>query len=298
MKEKELTMYLCNLCARNCNVDRSKSLGYCGMPEDIYVARAALHPWEEPCISGIRGSGTVFFSGCSLRCVFCQNYSISMKMAGKKMSVEDLADTFLRLESEGAHNINLVTPTHYVRQVISALDMAKGRGLSVPVVYNTGTYENVSTIKMLDGYVDIYLPDMKYLNRDIAKKYSNAYNYPDVAKEAIREMVRQVGKATFFDDGMMKKGVIVRHLVLPGNIYDSKDIIDYLYDTYGDDIFVSIMNQYTPLSRVKNLKPLDRKLSDEEYEEVVDYALFVGVKNGFIQEGNTAKESFIPDFDQ
>ena len=298
MKEKELTMYLCNLCARNCNVDRSKSLGYCGMPEDIYVARAALHPWEEPCISGIRGSGTVFFSGCSLRCVFCQNYSISMKMAGKKMSVEDLADTFLRLESEGAHNINLVTPTHYVRQVISALDMAKGRGLSVPVVYNTGTYENVSTIKMIDGYVDIYLPDMKYLNRDIAKKYSNAYNYPDVAKEAIREMVRQVGKATFFDNGMMKKGVIVRHLVLPGNIYDSKDIIDYLYDTYGDDIFVSIMNQYTPLSRVKNLKPLDRKLSDEEYEEVVDYALFVGVKNGFIQEGNTAKESFIPDFDQ
>ncbi len=303
----------CNLCARGCNTDREYKAGYCGMKNEIRIGRAALHMWEEPCISGSTGSGTVFFSGCSLRCVFCQNYKISMKNVGKTVSVSELADTFVRLQDEGACNINLVTPTHFVPHITQALDKAKCRGLNIPVVYNTGTYDTVDTIKMLEGYVDIYLPDFKYMSSELSKRYSNAPDYSIVAKKAIGEMYRQVGMPEFVSAGealredvenaqsteeqmLMKKGMIVRHLVLPGCTEDSKEIIKYLYETYGDNIYISIMNQYTPLSTVGNIRELNRKVTQSEYDDVVDYALDIGVTNGFIQEGDTALESFIPEF--
>ena len=283
------------------------------MKNEIRIGRAALHMWEEPCISGSTGSGTVFFSGCSLRCVFCQNYKISMKNVGKTVSVSELADTFVRLQDEGACNINLVTPTHFVPHITQALDKAKCRGLNIPVVYNTGTYDTVDTIKMLEGYVDIYLPDFKYMSSELSKRYSNAPDYSIVAKKAIGEMYRQVGMPEFVSAGealredvenaqsteeqmLMKKGMIVRHLVLPGCTEDSKEIIKYLYETYGDNIYISIMNQYTPLSTVGNIRELNRKVTQSEYDDVVDYALDIGVTNGFIQEGDTALESFIPEF--
>lgn len=283
------------------------------MKNEIRIGRAALHMWEEPCISGSTGSGTVFFSGCSLRCVFCQNYKISMKNVGKPVSVSELADTFIRLQDEGACNINLVTPTHFVPQITQALDKAKRQGLNIPVVYNTGTYDTVDTIKRLEGYVDIYLPDFKYMSSELSKRYSNASDYSIVAMKAIGEMYRQVGMPEFVSAGeslredaensqtteeqmLMKKGMIVRHLVLPGCTEDSKEIIKYLYETYGDNIYISIMNQYTPLSTVGNIRELNRKVTQSEYDDVVDYALDIGVTNGFIQEGETALESFIPEF--
>lgn len=283
------------------------------MKNEIRIGRAALHMWEEPCISGSTGSGTVFFSGCSLRCVFCQNYKISMKNVGKPVSVSELADTFIRLQDEGACNINLVTPTHFVPQITQALDKAKCRGLNIPVVYNTGTYDTVDTIKRLEGYVDIYLPDFKYMSSELSKRYSNSPDYSIVAMKAIGEMYRQVGMPEFVSAGealredaensqtteeqmLMKKGMIVRHLVLPGCTEDSKEIIKYLYETYGDNIYISIMNQYTPLSTVGNIRELNRKVTPSEYDDVVDYALDIGVTNGFIQEGETALESFIPEF--
>lgn len=287
----------CNLCNRKCNIDRTSGFGYCGQGETVRIARASLHMWEEPCISGEEGSGTVFFTGCSLKCVYCQNSKIALGDKGYELSIDELAKTFLELKSKGANNINLVTPTHFVPQIVKALDIAKREGLDIPIVYNTGSYDTVETIKLLDGYVDIYLPDMKYASAELARKYSNAKDYPDVAKKAIAEMVRQVGEPVFDENtGLMKKGVIVRHLVLPGFIGDSKEVIKYLYETYGDNIYISIMNQYTPLPHVKAYPEIDRKLTEEEYDEVVDYAIDFGVVNGFIQEGETASESFIPEF--
>lgn len=299
----------CQLCPRMCQVNRHTGMGYCLMPDRIKVARAALHMREEPCISGEHGSGAIFFSGCTLRCVFCQNYKIAAAAVGKYITVDGLADIMLRLQDKHANNINLVTPTHYALHIAQALTKARDNGLRIPVVYNTSAYENIETLKRLDGLVDIYLPDFKYMDSSLALKYSHAEDYPEVAKSALNEMVRQAGspcmysdedelvQSGYVEDGVMKRGVIVRHLVLPGCIKDSKAVIGYLYDTYKDDIYISIMNQYTPLEHVKEYKELYRKVTHKEYDEVVDYAIDIGVTNGFIQEGDTAKESFIPDFD-
>ncbi len=314
----------CTLCPRNCHANRlstahatdtqSVPLGYCGQTNEIKAARAALHMWEEPCLSGQTGSGTVFFSGCNMRCVFCQNHPISAGSKGKPLSVSRLSEIFLELQNKQACNINLVTPTHFVPQIIQALDTAKSRGLTIPVVYNTGSYEKTETLKMLEGLVDIYLPDLKYISSALSRKYSYAEDYFRYAGDAIAEMVRQTGTPAFFpqesdgtsclpqsnDEPLMKKGVIVRHLALPGCMEDSKAILRYLYGTYKNDIYVSIMNQYTPLPQFLDIKAypeLNRTVAPQEYEELVDYALSIGIENGYIQEGGTCSESFIPDFD-
>ena len=286
----------CSLCPRMCNVDREVTTGYCGVKQTLRVARAALHFWEEPCISGEEGSGAVFFTGCNLRCVFCQNFQIARAEQGKEITVERLAEIFLELQEQKANNINLVTATHYVPQVVEALKLAKEKGLRIPVVYNCGGYESVDTLKMLEDFVDIYLPDFKYVDSERAKRYSRAENYPEIAKNALAEMVRQQPKAEFDDRGIMIKGVIVRHLMLPGGIKDSKAVVKYLYETYGNQIYVSLMNQYTPLPHVADYPEIDRKLKKFEYDRLVDYAISLGVENGFIQEGETAEESFIPAF--
>ncbi len=288
----------CKLCPRQCNANRlNGETGFCGADGKLKIARAALHFWEEPCISGEKGSGTIFFSGCTLGCVFCQNYDISNKSFGKEISISRLAEIFLELQEKSALNINLVTPTHYVYHIIEAIKLARLNGLSLPIVYNTSGYENVETIKLLDGYVDVYLPDFKYMNDDYAKKYSKATNYAETAKHALKEMVNQVGECVFDEDGIIQKGVIVRHLMLPTLLDDSKAVIEYIYKTYGDSVFLSIMNQYTPFGNFDNFPHLKQKLTQKEYDNAVDYAISLGLENGFIQEGETASESFIPPFD-
>ena len=287
------------LCPRNCHADRINGRrGRCHETAEIVVARAALHMWEEPCISGDAGSGAVFFSGCPMGCVFCQNHNIAEAKAGKTITVERLSEIFLELQEKGAANINLVTPTHYVLQIIEALDMARKEGLSLPIVYNTSGYEKPETIRMLDGYVDVYLPDFKYMESELAAAYSGAPDYPKYAKAALKEMLHQTGNIQIDKDtGMIQKGVIVRHLVLPGHVKNSKAVIKYLLETYQDQILISIMNQYTPMPQVSGDPLLSRKVTKREYEKVIDYALELGMEDGFIQEGEAAKESFIPEFD-
>ncbi|MBQ9745547.1 MAG: radical SAM protein [Clostridia bacterium] len=289
----------CRLCPRACGVNRAAGQkGACGMSSALLVSRAALHMWEEPPISGEKGSGTVFFAGCPLGCVFCQNAEISHERHGKEISAERLSEIFLELEAQGAHNINLVTATHYVPHVITALDAAKARGLHVPVLYNCGGYESMETLRMLRGYVDIYLPDFKYMDKKLAARYSLCEDYPERAKEALAEMVAQTGAPVFGADGMMKRGTVVRHLVLPGCVGDSMEVVRYLYETYGDSIYISIMSQYTPSERLRPRFPeLARKLTKYEYGKVVRFASEIGVKNGFTQYGEAAAESFIPHFD-
>ena len=289
----------CRLCPRECRAKREKKItGFCGETDTVRVSRAALHMWEEPCISGHQGSGTVFFTGCTLRCVYCQNYYISNGDIGKEVSVSRLAKIFLELEEKGAANINLVTPTHFVPQIIEALDIAKMQGLKLPVVYNTSGYEKTDTLKRLEGYVDIYLPDFKYLDREHAKRYSKAEDYPEVVISAIDEMVRQTKNPQFNEPGMMTQGVIVRHLLLPGCLKDAKKIVKYLYNNYGNHIYMSLMNQYTPLDTLDRTKfpELSEKVSERSYERLVDYAIELGVELAFVQEGDTAKESYIPAF--
>ena len=298
MQEELQTMLKeCHLCPRNCGVDRlTGQKGFCGVDAGIMVARAALHMWEEPCISGKEGSGAVFFSGCSLGCAFCQNRTISKGQSGKVITVEHLAELFLNLQAQKANNINLVTAGHFLPQVREAIILAKERGLTIPVVYNSSGYEKAEMLRYLDGLVDIYLPDLKYLEADLAGKYSHAKDYPEVAMKALKEMVRQVGTPEFDERGMMKKGVIVRHLLLPGHVRNSKKVLEYLYGTYGDQIYISLMNQYTPMPAMKDDPQLSRKVTDREYDRLLDHAISFGVTNCFIQEGETAKESFIPEF--
>lgn len=292
-------MKKCSLCPRNCGVNRlDGQKGFCGVDAEILVARAALHMWEEPCISGKEGSGAVFFSGCSLGCGFCQNNKISRGQTGKKITVEYLAELFFQLQGQGANNINLVTAGHFLPQVALALENARAHGLKIPVVYNSSGYEKADTLKILEGLVDIYLPDFKYMDPELAGKYSHASDYPQIAKAALEEMVQQVGTPEFDERGMMKKGVIVRHLLLPGHVKNSREVLKYLYETYGDRIYISIMNQYTPMPAMKDDPKLSRKVTDREYERLLDYALSLGLNNGFIQEGETAKESFIPEFNE
>ena len=315
-------MEQCRLCGRRCGINRTIRAGRCGMTERVYAARAALHMWEEPCISGKEGSGAVFFTGCPLGCVFCQNREIALgrrsvspwcrasasetsediescdEILGVPVTEEQLAETFLDLENQRANNINLVTPTHFVPQIIRAVRIARERGLTVPILYNTGSYETEETVRSLEGTVDIFLPDLKFMDPDISARYAKAPDYFEVAAKAIRGMVEIAGPPTFDERGMMQRGVIVRHMVLPGYTKDSKRIIRHLHETYGEKIYVSIMNQYTPMPGIGDEFPeLTRRVTKREYGRVVDYALELGMENVFIQEGPTAEESFIPKFD-
>lgn len=288
----------CNLCPRNCNVNRLKNeIGFCRSKFNIKIAKVSLHKWEEPCISGTKGSGTVFFSNCNLSCVFCQNHDISQENVGKEVSIERLSQIFLEQQERGAHNINLVSPTHYVPQIIEALKIAKSNGLNIPIVYNTNSYENIETIKSLKGYIDIYLPDLKYFDDKYSIKYSHAPNYFKYASNAIKEMFSQVGQPIFDDNGLMKKGVIIRHLMLPSLLFDSKKIIDYIYSTFGDNVYISLMNQYTPMYKAVKYPEINKPLNPIHYDGLIDYCLNLGIKNAFIQDTGTCTREFTPDFD-
>lgn len=288
----------CLLCPRKCGINRSTGqTGVCGVSSEIKVARAALHYWEEPCISGKRGSGAVFFSGCSLHCVFCQNREISDGKAGKLISKERLSDIFMELVDKGANNINLVTPGQYIPDIVWAVNDAKSRGMKLPIIYNTSGYENVTELKLLEGIVDVYLPDFKYMDSALSAMYSRAKDYPSVAKQALSEMVRQQPDVVIDDaTGLIQKGVIVRQLLLPGHVNDAKAVLKYLYDTYHDHVYISMMSQFTPIA-LKDYPEINRTVTRREYERLVDYALEIGITNAFIQEGDVAKDSFIPAFD-
>lgn len=287
-------MGACTLCPRACGVDRQQGqLGFCGMGPNITAARAALHFWEEPPISGEKGSGAVFFSGCSLGCDFCQNTEISHGKFGKEITTKRLRDIFEHLISQGAHNINLVTATHFLPEILPALTPK----LPVPVVYNCGGYESVETLKLLEGKVDIYLPDMKYAEGDLAKQLSHAPDYFEVAAKALMEMYRQVGPYQFDEDGMLQKGMIIRHLVLPGHVQNSLKVLDFISDTFPrGSVLLSLMAQYVPSGKVKNVPPFDRTVSREEYEAVVDYMDMLGLDEGFLQEPSAATDEYLPDF--
>lgn len=288
----------CLLCPRKCGINRSTGqTGICGVSSEIKVARAALHYWEEPCISGKRGSGAVFFSGCSLHCVFCQNREISDGKEGKVISKERLSDIFMELADKGANNINLVTPGQYIPDIVWVVNDAKSRGMKLPIIYNTSGYENVTELKLLEGIVDVYLPDFKYMDSTLSARYSRAKDYPSIAKQALSEMVRQqpdvvIDNAT----RLIQKGVIVRQLLLPGHVNDAKAVLKYLYDTYHDHVYISMMSQFTPIA-LKDYPEINRTVTRREYERLVDYALEIGITNAFIQEGDVAKDSFIPAFD-
>lgn len=288
----------CLLCPRKCGINRStRQTGVCGVSSEIKVARAALHYWEEPCISGKKGSGAVFFSGCSLHCVFCQNREISDGKAGKVISKERLSDIFMELADKGANNINLVTPGQYIPDIVWAVNDAKSRGMKLPIIYNTSGYENVTDLKLLEGIVDVYLPDFKYMDSTLSARYSRAKDYPSVAKKALSEMVRQQPDVVIDDaTGLIQKGVIVRQLLLPGHVNDAKAVLKYLYDTYHDHVYISMMSQFTPIA-LKDYPEINRTVTRREYERLVDYALEIGITNAFIQEGDVAKDSFIPAFD-
>lgn len=288
----------CLLCPRKCGINRSTGqTGVCGVSSEIKVARAALHYWEEPCISGKKGSGAVFFSGCSLHCVFCQNREISDGKEGKVISKERLSDIFMELADKGANNINLVTPGQYIPDIVWAVNDAKSRGMKLPIIYNTSGYENVTELKLLEGIVDVYLPDFKYMDSTLSAMYSRAKDYPSVAKQALSEMVRQQPDVVIDDaTGLIQKGVIVRQLLLPGHVNDAKAVLKYLYDTYHDHVYISMMSQFTPIA-LKDYPEINRTVTRREYERLVDYALKIGITNAFIQEGDVAKDSFIPAFD-
>lgn len=288
----------CLLCPRKCGINRSTGqTGVCGVSSEIKVARAALHYWEEPCISGKRGSGAVFFSGCSLHCVFCQNREISDGKEGKVISKERLSDIFIELADKGANNINLVTPGQYIPDIVWAVNDAKSRGMKLPIIYNTSGYENMTELKLLEGIVDVYLPDFKYMDSTLSARYSRAKDYPSVAKQALSEMVRQQPDVVIDDaTGLIQKGVIVRQLLLPGHVNDAKAVLKYLYDTYHDHVYISMMSQFTPIA-LKDYPEINRTVTRREYERLVDYALEIGITNAFIQEGDVANDSFIPAFD-
>ena len=286
----------CDLCPRNCGVNREKGeIGFCGAGNSLKIARYSLHFWEEPCISGDNGSGTIFFSCCNLKCLFCQNYEISTNNKGKDITIEEFKNICLELQKRGANNINLVTPTMYIPFIKEGLILAKNDGLKIPIVYNSSGYESVNSLKELDGLIDIYLPDFKYFDNSLASKFSLVNDYVSYAKKSLKEMYRQVGSSKI-KNGIMTKGVIVRHLLLPGHVDDSKKVVKYLYDNYKDNIYISLMNQYTPVRKIKEYKELNEAVKESEYDELINYACDLGITKAFIQEGETCKESFIPDF--
>lgn len=287
----------CGICPRNCGIDRSKTVGFCGVGDRLKVALATIYNGEEPCLTGNKGSGTIFFSGCNLACVYCQNAKISHDGYGKEITVDRLVEVFFELKEKGATNINLVTPSHYVNLIKNAIITAKSKGFDLPFLYNSGGYDSIFELKLLDGLIDIYMPDFKYFDDALAKKYSKCNNYVDTVKLAIKEMYRQVGKNQFDEDGILKRGIIVRHLVLPGYVDNSKNIISYLYDEYGDNIYISIMNQYFPSGNLAAYEEINRVVSCKEYDDVLDYAVKYGVNNAYIQSDGANTDDMIPAFD-
>ena len=288
----------CAACPRKCGINRvDGKVGFCTATDKIKVAKYMLHFWEEPCISGKSGSGTVFFSGCPLRCEFCQNHEISEKCVGREVSCDELATIFLELQNMGANNINLVSPTIYVYQIIEAVKIAKSKGLKLPIIYNTSGYENVETIKLLSGIIDVYLPDFKYASDILARKYSKVSNYVDNVENVLKEMVSQVGNVEFEENGLIKKGVIIRHLILPNNVLNSKLVLKWIKDNLGSDVYVSIMAQYFPTHKALYDKTLNRKITKEELDSVLEYAESIGLKNGYVQELGSHEEEYVPKFD-
>lgn len=287
----------CTLCPHNCKVNRLEGKkGRCKCDNTLKIALASLHKFEEPCISGTNGSGTVFFTNCNLNCIYCQNYEISQGGKGKEITIQTLADIFIKQQEKGAHNINLVTPTMYVYQIIEAIKLARKNGLKIPIIYNSNGYENVETIKMLNGYIDVYLPDLKYYTNELSKKYSNVDNYFEVATNAIKEMYSQVGNAVFDDNEIIQKGVIIRHLVLPNHIQNTKNILKWINENLPKDIYVSVMAQYFPTYKAKNDSLINRKLNKKEYKEVLNYLYSLDLQNGYIQELGNHEEEYVPDF--
>lgn len=297
MKQDLEKLLNCNLCPRNCGVNRYEKAGYCKSGVEIKASRASLHMWEEPCISGEKGSGAVFFTNCNLDCVFCQNYKISHEGHGKEITIERLSEIFLELQGKGAHNINLVTPTQYIPQIREALISSKKKGLSIPVVYNSNAYENVEALISLEGLIDIYLPDIKYYDDKLSIKYSKAPGYFNYASRAVLEMFRQVGAPVFNADGIMIKGLMIRHLMLPGCLFDSKKIVDWVLENLPREVYFNIMCQYTPLDRACKYPELNKKLNKKHYDALVDYAVSKGLESGFIQEFDSADEEYVPEFD-
>lgn len=287
----------CNICPHMCGINRIEGKkGRCKSDDKIKIALASLHYYEEPCISGENGSGTVFFSNCNLNCIYCQNYKISQQGKGKEITIQELAQEFINLQNKGANNINLVTPTMYVPQIIEALKIAKQEGLNLPIIYNTNGYENLETIKMLNGYIDVYLPDLKYYSNELGKKYSKIENYFKIATQAIQEMYNQVGTAKFNEKGIIQKGVIIRHLILPGHIQNTKNILKWIKENMPKDIYVSVMAQFFPTYNSKKDEFLNRKISNKEYKEVEKYLFILDLENGYIQELGEHEEEYVPDF--
>ena len=290
-------MSKCNVCPHKCNIDRSKQKGRCRATDKVKIALASLHFYEEPCISGESGSGTVFFSHCNLNCVYCQNYKISQQNFGKEVTVENLANIFISQQQKGANNINLVTPTIYVNEIIEAIKIAKEKGLNIPIIYNSSGYENVETIKKLEGYIDVYLPDFKYMDNQLGDKYSKVKNYTEIAQNAISEMYKQVGNVVLDEKGLIRKGVIIRHLILPGHIENTKEVLRWIKETFNDNVYLSLMAQYFPTNNVSEYSNLNRKLTKEEYDEVENYLYGMDIENGYIQELGEHEEEYVPDFD-
>lgn len=288
----------CTLCPHKCGINRLEgNKGRCKCDDKLKIALASLHAFEEPCISGTNGSGTVFFSNCNLNCIYCQNYEISNLGKGKEITVEHLAEIFFKQQEKNAHNINLVTPTMYVYQIIQAIKIAKSKGLNIPIIYNSNGYENIETIKLLNGYIDVYLPDLKYYTNELSKKYSNVDNYFGTATQAIKEMYNQVGKAKFDENGLITRGVIIRHLVLPNHVQNTKNILKWIKENMPEDIYVSVMAQYFPTYKAKNDNLINRKLNKKEYKEVLNYLYSLDLKNGYIQELGSHEEEYVPNFD-
>jgi putative pyruvate formate lyase activating enzyme len=291
----------CEICPRKCKVNRiSGKKGYCKLDDKIYLALVSTHYFEEPCISGKKGSGTIFFSNCNLSCIFCQNHEISQEGKGKEVTIERLAEIMLEQQSRGVNNINLVTPTMYAYHIIEAIKIARSKGLTIPIVYNTNGYENVETLKDLEGFIDIYLPDLKYFDNEAAIKFSKAPNYFEIATEAIKEMARQTKENVFNEDGIMQKGMIIRHLVLPNHIQNSKHVLKWIKDNLPEDTMVSIMAQYFPTYKVKtdeSFKDINRKLNMKEYKEIEDYVFSLNLENGYMQDLGEHEEEFVPNFD-
>ena len=293
MKELEK----CQICPHNCKVNRAQGqIGRCKCNDKIKIALVSTHEYEEPCISGKNGSGTVFFSNCNLNCIYCQNYEISQLGKGREITIEELADIFIKQQEKGVNNINLVTPTMYAYQIIEAIKIARENGLGIPIIYNTNGYERVETIKALDGYIDVYLPDLKYYSDTLSKKYSNVDKYFEVATKAIKEMYRQVGRATFNEEGIIQKGVIVRHLILPNHLQNTKHILKWIKENLGD-IYVSIMAQYFPTYKAKGDSLIGRKLTKKEYKEIENFLYTLNLQNGYIQELGEHEEEYVPEWD-
>ena len=298
MKDYVKNLQQCTICPHNCKINRNEGkVGRCKARDTVKIALYSIHDFEEPCISGEKGSGTVFFSNCNLNCIYCQNYEISQLGKGKEISIQELADIFLIQQGKDVQNINLVTPTSYVPQIIEAIKIARKNGLMLPIVYNTNGYENIETLKMLEGYVDIYLPDLKYAENDLGKKYSNINDYFEIATQAIKEMVRQVGNPVLDENGIIKKGVIVRHLVLPNCIENSKKVLKWVKENLSDDIYVSVMAQYFPTYLAKEDEFLDRKLTKEEWQEILDFIDELEIENGYVQELGEHEEEYVPEWE-